>query len=423
MRGREAAIMSRHASACITRSEKSLTETFTATVQQSSEGIGTMGQTDPEETFDSFLCLESITKYYGDVQALDGVSLKMPRGSFLVLLGPSGCGKTTTMRSIVGLETPNGGRISLGGRTLYDAEAKIDVPVHKREMGMVFQSYAIWPHRTVFENTAFALRVQKRSSSDIKRLTMEALELVGLAHLAPRGASNLSGGQMQRVALARSIVMHPKLLLLDEPLSNLDAQLRDRLRVELKRLQQELGITTVYVTHDQSEALAMADKVAVIFGGKIHQFATPQELYIKPATIQVAAFLGRSNFLPGRILRQARGTALTLNQGGLTVSSDDTGPPSERAIGRVRVEDVAISSQPTSAVNELRGWVSVVTYLGSQTGYFVEIDGGGQFEALVPGAGAPAHAVGDEVYLSFSPSALSLYDGSDADLPTEGTFT
>lgn len=367
-------------------------------------------------TDEHFLRVEHLEKSYGDFLALKGISLDMPRGSFLVLLGPSGCGKTTTMRSIVGLETPSAGRIAVGDRTLYDGDAKIDVPVHQRRMGMVFQSYAIWPNRTVFENVAFPLRVQKLPSKETHRLATEALELVGLGHLASRGASKLSGGQMQRIALARSIVMRPELLLLDEPLSNLDAQLRDRLRVELKRLQQELGITTVYVTHDQAEALAMADKVAVMFDGVIHQFAAPQELYTRPATLRVAAFLGRSNFLEGHIAKDGPGTRLVLDRGGVVLNSDSAPPVVGPAVGRVRVEDVCVSATPSAGPNELPGRVTVVTYLGSQTTYFVQTEQGLLIEATVPGAGVPAHRVGDEVYVSFKPSALSLYEPADVQL-------
>lgn len=366
------------------------------------------------ERDDRFLRVERLDKHYGEVQALRGVTLDMPRGSFLVLLGPSGCGKTTTMRSIVGLETPTSGRITVGGRTLYDADQKIDVPIHKRRMGMVFQSYAIWPNRTVSQNVAFPLRVQKRPSAEVERLTMEALELVGLGHLASRGASKLSGGQMQRIALARSIVMRPELLLLDEPLSNLDAQLRDRLRVELKRLQQELGITTVYVTHDQSEALAMADKVAVMFDGVIHQFAAPQDLYTRPATLRVAAFLGRSNFLPGRAAPHGTGSRLVLERGGAALVSDSPPVAGDRgAVARIRVEDVRVTAGPSSCVNDLRGRVTVVTYLGSQTTYFVAVGDGVVLEATVPGAGVPLHGVGDEVHLSFEPGAVNLYEAED----------
>lgn len=368
---------------------------------------------DGDASRSQFLRVQRLVKRFGDVEALKGISLDLAHGSFLVLLGPSGCGKTTTMRSVVGLETPTAGRIEVDGRTLYDADKRIDVPVHKRRMGMVFQSYAIWPHRTVYQNVAFPLRVQKRSSQEVRRLTMDALELVGLPHLAKRGASQLSGGQMQRIALARSIVMRPQLLLLDEPLSNLDAQLRDRLRVELKRLQQELGVTTVYVTHDQTEALAMADKIAVMFDGEVHQLASPQQLYTKPATLEVAAFLGRSNFLPGHTVRREGSTELILDQDGSKMHSADTDVSFERAIGRVRVEDVAVTSESQSVVNELQGRVAVVTYLGAQTTYFVELDGGLRLEATVPGAGTPTHQVGDQVWVSFAPSALKLYDGSD----------
>lgn len=357
----------------------------------------------------AYLEVTDLAKYYGRVRALKGVSLSMPQGSFLVLLGPSGCGKTTTMRSIVGLEKPSSGRISLGGRALFDSAAGIEVPVHKRRMGMVFQSYAIWPHRNVFQNVAFPLKVQKLGSGAIRQRVMEALELVGLAHLADRGASELSGGQMQRVAVARSIVMRPDLLLLDEPLSNLDAQLRDRLRVELKRIQHDLGVTTVYVTHDQAEALSMADRIAVMFDGEIHQFATPEELYTDPRTLQVASFLGRSNFFRGRVT--AKGDHVEVDtEAGRLVSERRGAPLSGAVVARVRVEDVDVRATPGAFPNEIRGRVVLSNYFGAQTSYLVETAGGTQVEALVPASASPARRIGDEVYVSFAATAVSVYD-------------
>lgn len=356
----------------------------------------------------AFLQVTDLVKHYGNVEALKKVSLEMPQGSFLVLLGPSGCGKTTTMRSIVGLEKPTSGRITLGGRALFDSARGIDVPVHKRRMGMVFQSYAIWPHRTVFQNVAFPLKVQRIASAEIRRKTMETLELVGLAHLADRGASQLSGGQMQRIAVARSIVMRPELLLMDEPLSNLDAQLRDRLRVELKRIQMDVGVTTVYVTHDQSEALSMADRIAVMFEGELHQFATPQELYTRPATLQVASFLGRSNFFRGKA--RAKDGRIELETAEATLLSEH-GPDllPGMATGRVRVEDVEIRPQATGGCNEVPGRVRLTNYFGAHTSYLVETAGGTQVEALVATGSSGGARPGDDVYVSFPPSVVTVY--------------
>ncbi len=225
-------------------------------------------------------------------------------GTFFTMLGPSGCGKTTTLRCIAGLETPDAGVISVDGRALFDGETKVNVPVEQRAVGMVFQSYAIWPHMTVAENVAFPLTVMKHrryARAEIEAAVAKALAVVDLDGFQDRPAPRLSGGQQQRVALARAIVHEPRLLLLDEPLSNLDAQLRDEMRSELKRLQSKIGITTVYVTHDQSEALALSDQIAVIDQGRIRQIGSPQDIYFRPANPFVARFVGATNLLAGRL--------------------------------------------------------------------------------------------------------------------------
>lgn len=377
---------------------------MTVTAQKGHAGVG--------QERDAYLSVRGLQKSYGGFRALDDVSFDLPRGEFLVLLGPSGCGKTTTMRSIVGLESPEAGRISLGERVLFDTATGTDVPVNRRGVGMVFQSYAIWPHRSVFDNVAFPLRVRKTPRRELRERTLAALDTVGLAHLADRGASKLSGGQMQRIALARSIVMEPGLLLLDEPLSNLDAQLRDRLRVELKRLQQELGITTVYVTHDQTEALSMADRIAVMFDGSIHQYTDPETLYNDPATLQVASFLGRSNLLEGKATSRSDGTQIRLTGPGCDVISSQPCDAGTDVVARIRVEDVRVNLTPTGAVNELMGEIAVTTYLGHQTGYFVRLPDSTLIEAVVTGSGRPSLAVGDRVAVSFDPEAVRVYPSS-----------
>jgi iron(III) transport system ATP-binding protein len=232
-------------------------------------------------------------------------SFALEPGAFFTMLGPSGCGKTTTLRCIAGLETPDQGQISVDERTLFDAAAKINVPVEQRAVGMVFQSYAIWPHMTVAENVAFPLTVAKHrrySRAEIEQAVAKALAIVDLDGFQDRPAPRLSGGQQQRVALARAVVHEPRLLLLDEPLSNLDAQLRDEMRSELKQLQSKIGITTVYVTHDQSEALALSDQIAVIDQGRIRQIGSPQDIYFRPANAFVARFVGATNLLAGRLI-------------------------------------------------------------------------------------------------------------------------
>jgi len=254
------------------------------------------------------LRVEGLSKIYaGSTGGVKTVDFTLKSGTFFTLLGPSGCGKTTTLRCIAGLETPNLGAIRLGDTSFFDAQAGANIPLNRRNIGMVFQSYAIWPHLTVFENVAFPLRVGKErySRAQIKEMVERAVASVDLTGFESRSATQLSGGQQQRVALARAIVKKPSLLLLDEPLSNLDALLRDEMRAELKSLQARLGVTTIYVTHDQSEALEMSDLVAVMNGGVIVQMGTPQEIYFRPATGFVATFMGWANVLAGIVDTQA----------------------------------------------------------------------------------------------------------------------
>lgn len=250
-----------------------------------------------------YLTLEHITKKFaargkqsGEVVAVDDVSLDIKKGEFVTLLGPSGCGKTTTLRLIAGFEFPTSGHMTLDGRRLED------VPPNQRDMAMVFQSYAIFPHLSVFENIAYGLKIKKLSMSEIKRRAEDVMALTQLAGLQERAPNQLSGGQQQRVALARALVVEPKVLLFDEPLSNLDAKLREQMRTEIRRIQQRLKITSVYVTHDQAEAMTMSDRIVVMHAGRIEQVGTAQELYQRPVNRFVADFIGRANFLPGKVV-------------------------------------------------------------------------------------------------------------------------
>ena len=256
-----------------------------------------------------YLSVETLEKRFPgdahDLAAVSGISFSVPRGELFTLLGPSGCGKSTTLRCIAGLERPEGGSIRVNGRTYVDCAANAFIPPDKRGIGMVFQSYAIWPHMTVYENVAYALEVKKTPRGEIRPRTMEALELVGLAGFANRPAPKLSGGQQQRVALARAVVGRPSLLLFDEPLSNLDAKLRERMRNEIRELQQRLQITTVYVTHDQAEALAISDTIAVMEGGKILALGSPREIYGAPGSRFVADFIGMTNIVRGSAVAEA----------------------------------------------------------------------------------------------------------------------
>src|SRR3954466_7652922 len=248
------------------------------------------------------LCTEYVNERKQAIRAAHDVSFDVPPGKLFTLLGPSGCGKTTTLRSIAGLERPQAGEIRVGDEVIYSSAGRIFVPPNQRGLGMVFQSYAIWPHMTVYENAAFPLRVGRRrkfSRREIDERVNRVLATVDLAELAQREATKLSGGQQQRLALARALVMEPRLLLLDEPLSNLDAKLRERMRFELKRIQRELGLTTIYVTHDQSEALALSHEIAVMNEGQIVQIGSPRDIYERPRTTFVADFIGSTNCLDG----------------------------------------------------------------------------------------------------------------------------
>src|SRR5205085_1646281 len=247
------------------------------------------------------LFTEYASEHGAVVKAAQDVSFEVPEGKLFTLLGPSGCGKTTTLRSIAGLERPSSGEIEVAGRTVYSSNRRIFIAPNKRNFGMVFQSYAIWPHMNVFQNVAFPLEVRKLPKKAIRDKVMRVLAAVQLDHLVDREATKLSGGQQQRLALARALVMEPQLLLLDEPLSNLDAKLRDRMRIELKRLQRELGLTTVYVTHDQSEALALSHEIAVMNDGFVVQVGTPRQIYEQPHNQFVADFVGTTNFIGGTV--------------------------------------------------------------------------------------------------------------------------
>src|SRR5262245_58127938 len=244
-----------------------------------------------------------LVKAFGPLIAVNTLSLEAKAGEFLTLLGPSGCGKTTTLRLIAGLERPDRGEIHLGDRLLSSATTGLFVPPERRGMGMVFQSYAIWPHMTVFENVAFPLRELRRPRTEIRERVMAILNTVGLGALADRPAPMLSGGQQQRVALARALVSNPQVLLLDEPLSNLDARLREEMRFELRDMQARLGITSIFVTHDQAEAMTLSDRIIVMHAGRVEQGGRPEDVHQRPRTRFVMDFLGRANQLPARLTR------------------------------------------------------------------------------------------------------------------------
>jgi iron(III) transport system ATP-binding protein len=309
------------------------------------------------------VALERVTKRFGKTAAVDDVSLTIEPGSLVTLLGPSGCGKTTTLRIVAGLETATGGRVFIG-----DAEVT-HLPPNARDATMMFQSYALFPHLSVFENVAYGLRVLKRPDAEVRKQVEDVLQLVGMPGMGERNPSALSGGQQQRVALARSLVMHPKVLLFDEPLSNLDAKLRKRMREEIRLLQQRLGITAIYVTHDQAEALAISDRIVVMDRGKISQIGTPDELYRRPGDRFVAEFIGEANFLAARLEAMEDGRArVALGPQRLQVASPPLRPGPVTVLARP--EAIRVRAQGEG----LAGTVQKVSYLGSSADYTVETE-------------------------------------------------
>jgi iron(III) transport system ATP-binding protein len=352
------------------------------------------------------LCTEYVDEHGNAIRAAQDVTFEVPAGRLFTLLGPSGCGKTTTLRSIAGLEKPRSGEISVGGALIYSAQKNVFIPPNRRGLGMVFQSYAIWPHMTVFENAAFPLQVGKKrpSRKQIEERVMRVLKVVALEDMAEREATKLSGGQQQRLALARALVMEPPLLLLDEPLSNLDAKLRERMRFELKRLQRDLGITTVYVTHDQSEALALSHSIAVMNRGRIQQTGAPREIYERPGNQFVADFIGSTNFLRATV-KGADGTAGLYHVGSevgeLSVRAVDALEQGMKVVISVRPEDIQLSERrPASGPNVLEGTVDTKVFLGESVDFQVKVKDRALLSRAHPSLGT---RVGHPIYLSLDP--------------------
>jgi spermidine/putrescine transport system ATP-binding protein len=338
-----------------------------------------------------------LVKRFDSLVAVDGISLEIPRGSFFALLGPSGCGKTTTLRMIGGFEEPTEGEIYLGEQEV------VGLPPYKRDVNTVFQSYALFPHMSIYDNVAFGLERRRVPKQEIKGRVAEMLELVGLAERARVKPRQLSGGQQQRVALARALINNPRVLLLDEPLGALDLKLRKQMQLELKRIQHEIGITFVHVTHDQDEAMTMADQIAVMNRGRIEQLGAPTELYERPATAFVAGFLGKSNLLPGQIVN---GGVVRLTDG-TDVRVDLAGRSGEVAVG-VRPEKVRLGE---GGVNRLEGRVHETAYVGVATEIVVKTTAG---EVTVfhqnAEAGGAIPAQGSQVTVSWSPEATFVVD-------------
>ena len=360
--------------------------------------------------------LERVSKDFGETVAVDDLSLDIAEGEFFSLLGPSGCGKTTTLRMIGGFEEPTRGTIYLGGRDVTD------LPAYKRDVNTVFQSYALFPHLNVYENVAFGLRRKKVHGDDVKTRVGEALRLVDLVGFDKRRPAQMSGGQQQRVALARALVNHPKVLLLDEPLGALDLKLRKHMQLELKRIQEEVGITFIYVTHDQEEAMTMSDRLAVMRLGKIEQIGPPEDVYERPQTEFVASFLGASNLLGGELKDRDDGVAAVLLAGGDVVHLPVEQAPFEAGTGvkvGVRPEKITIERDdgtvPGSGWNSVSGMLRMATYIGVSHQYKVEGPLGHELTVWVQnlGAGQVPHP-GDRVRLSWQ------WEHTFAVLPQEG---
>jgi spermidine/putrescine transport system ATP-binding protein len=346
--------------------------------------------------------LEELTKQFGDVVAVDGIDLNMPAGEFFTMVGPSGCGKTTTLRMIAGFERPTSGRIVL------DDIDVAQVPPHKRNVNTVFQSYALFPHLDVAGNVAFGLKYKRLTKEEQRSRVAEALALVQLGDYAKRKPGQLSGGQQQRVALARALVLTPQVLLLDEPLGALDARLRKDLQVELKALQAELGITFVFVTHDQEEALTMSDRVAVMSGGRVEQAGTPREIYEEPATLFVADFLGVSNLIGAEASPDGEGCALRVGERTLRATSGATGARGE-VKAMVRPERIVVEPQGASGENRLPGLVERAVYVGSAHELHVRLVGGALLKATIRNDGSPlAYEEGTPVTLHLPQDAVRV---------------
>jgi spermidine/putrescine transport system ATP-binding protein len=348
--------------------------------------------------------LRDVTKRFGDVVALDAVSLDIARGQFVTLLGPSGCGKTTTLRIVAGFEAQTAGSVSIRGE-------RVDgVPPYRRNVNTVFQSYALFPHLSVFENVAFGLRVKSRPAADIRRTVGQALEQVRLGGLDRRRPHELSGGQQQRVALARALVNHPAILLLDEPLGALDLKLRKEMQLELKRVHREVGITFIYVTHDQEEALTMSDLIAVMDAGRIVQLGPPREVYDRPRTTFVANFVGVSNLLAGVVRESAGGSATIEVEGGWRFAKTLGRPPAagERVLVAVRPEKLRVSRDGRG----LRGQLEDFVYLGSRATVVVRLAGDRLLQIEDPAVelGNGASRIGEPIAVEWSDADCVVFD-------------
>ncbi|OZI37210.1 polyamine ABC transporter ATP-binding protein [Bordetella genomosp. 10] len=369
-----------------------------------------------QETTSQDLALNGLTKHYGKTVAVDEVTLRIQAGEMIAFLGPSGCGKTTTLRMIAGLIEPTNGEVLIGGHRLTN------VPVHRRNIGMLFQNYALFPHMTIAQNVAFGLRMRGMKSAEAKARVQKALEMVQLQDYADRYPSALSGGQQQRVALARAFVIEPSLLLLDEPLGALDKNLREDMQVEIRQIQKRLGTTAVLVTHDQEEAMTMADRIVIMRSGKLEQVGTPSEVYSKPVSRFVAGFVGASNLLAARFIAHEGDFAVLELDGGLRIRVDRSPAVNRQCFISLRPEMITVNPAPAAntdlPVNAMAAQVEQIVYRGQSTHYHMRLPNGTPFLASrpndVPGGDRRAIQVGDAVVAAWQQGCAHVIDERQA---------
>jgi len=369
---------------------------------------------------ETVLALDRVSKRFGEAAAVDSVSLSIRRGEIFTLLGPSGCGKTTTLRLVAGLEQPDGGEITLRDRVVASAARRLFVAPNRRNLGMVFQSYAVWPHMTVFENVAYPLEVRGLPRAVVREKVARVLDLVGLGGTETRPGTLLSGGQMQRLALCRALVYEPDLLLLDEPFSNLDAKLREQMRVEVKLLQRRLGITVLFVTHDQIEALSLSDRIAVMHHGRVEQVGAPRTLYEQPTSVFVRDFLGQTVVLAGRVTAAASarvGASVTVAMNGpligctLAGRSTSAGPlaPGAAAAIAIRPEDIRVAPDDAGGTDadHLLGTIDTLSFVGDR--YEARVALGGEHCIVLLLTRTREWREGERVRLGFPPELVSVW--------------
>lgn len=356
--------------------------------------------------------IENVVKRFGKDTIINGLSLNIKEGEFFTLLGPSGCGKTTLLRMIIGFNSIEGGEIKLDEKLINN------IPTNKRNMGMVFQNYAIFPHMSVKDNVAFGLKRKKMSKQEIEEKVDEILKIVKIDHLKDRMPVKLSGGQQQRVALARAIVIHPEVLLMDEPLSNLDAKLRVEMRNAIKRIQQQIGITTVYVTHDQEEALAVSDRIAVMSGGVIQQIDTPKRIYQRPANTFVATFIGQSNILDGQVIKNNSEEGIKIFDAFFAMTN--------LSKNCTNMEDVKVSIRPEEFIlsmdnkDGIKGVVKSSVFLGINTNYFIELENGKEIEVIQASDALEAIPNDSTVYLKLQTEKINVFNNEGTNSLIEG---